>query len=176
MNWKKMTIGKKIVCGYTIILTMLIAITAISYFGVGTILSNAHEVISGKELDKVLAQREVDHLHWAQAVNILLTDESVTTLNVQTDHKKCKLGSWLYGEGRTEAEQMLPGLQPLFKELERPHEQMHSSASAIKEVYKPADPTLPIRLVEIESAHRAWATRLLTAIINKESTVKKVST
>ncbi len=176
MDWKKMTIGKKIVFGYTIILTMLIAITAISYFGVGTILANADEVIRGKELDKVLAQREVDHLHWAQAVNTLLTDASVTTLKVQTDHKKCKLGSWLYGEGRTEAEQLLPGLQPLLKELERPHERMHSSAIEIKEAYKPADPTLPIRLVEIESAHQAWATRLLTAIINKETTVKKVST
>ncbi|MDA3786549.1 MAG: methyl-accepting chemotaxis protein [Deltaproteobacteria bacterium] len=176
MHWKKMTIGKKNVICKTNILTMLIAITAISYFGVGTILSNADEVISGKELDKVLAQREVDHLHWAQAVNILLTDASVTTLNVQTDHKKCKLGSWLYGEGRTEAEQMLPGLQPLLKGLESPHERMHSSAIEIKEVYKPADPTLPIRLVEIESAHQAWATRLLTAIINKETTVKKVST
>jgi methyl-accepting chemotaxis protein len=136
MHWKKITIGKKNVICKTNILTMLIAITAISYFGVGTILSNADEVISGKELDKVLAQREVDHLHWAQAVNILLTDASVTTLNVQTDHKKCKLGSWLYGEGRTEAEQMLPGLQPLLKGLESPHERMHSSGMGHQITYR----------------------------------------
>ncbi|MBU0681398.1 MAG: CZB domain-containing protein [Proteobacteria bacterium] len=176
MNWKKMTIGKKIVFGYGIVLALLLAITTISYFGVGTIISNAEEVIKGKELDGVLAQREVDHLKWAQKVNSLLTDETVTTLDVQTDHKKCKLGTWLYGEERHDAEQMLPGLKPLFKDLEAPHEKMHVSAIKIKEVFKAADTTLPIRIVETESAHATWFTRLLTAIIKKETHVKDVST
>ncbi len=176
MNWKKMTIGKKIVFGYGVVLALLIAITTISYFGVGTIISNAEEVIKGKELDGVLAQREVDHLHWAQKVNSLLTDDTVTTLEVQTNHRKCKLGSWLYGQGRADAEKMLPDLKPLFKALEAPHEQMHKSATEIKEVYKAADPTLPIRIVETESAHGTWFTRLLTAIIKKQTSVKDVST
>jgi methyl-accepting chemotaxis protein len=176
MNWKKMSIGKKIVFGYSIVLVLLLSITIISYYGVGTIISNAEEVIKGKELDGVLAQREVDHLKWAQAVNSLLTDESVTTLEVETDHKKCILGAWLYGEERLAAEQMLPGLKPLLKALEAPHHRMHASAIEIKQAYKPADPTLPIRLVEIESAHQGWATRLLTAIIKKETAVKNVST
>lgn len=176
MSWKNMTIGKKIVWGYAIILALLVGITTISYFGVGTIISDAEEVIRGKELDSILAQREVDHLNWAQKVNRLLTDDKITTLEIQTDHKKCKLGTWLYGDERKEAEQMLPGLKPLLKALETPHEQMHASAIKIKQEFKAANPTLPIRLVEIESAHQAWATRLLTAIIKKETTVKKIST
>lgn len=176
MNWKKMTIGKKIVFGYGIVLVFLLTITTISYFGVGTIISNAEEVIKGKELDGVLAQREVDHLKWAQKVNSLLTDDTVTTLDVQTNHKECKLGLWLFGVERTKAELMLPGLKPLFKALEAPHERMHASAIEIKKVYKPADATLPIRIVETESAHATWFTRLLTAIIKKETSVKDVST
>lgn len=176
MNWKNMTIGKKIVFGYTIVLTLLVAITTVSYFGVGTIISDAGEVVKGKELDGILAQREVDHLHWAQKVNSLLTDDTVTTLEVQTDHTKCKLGKWLYGQGRKDAENLLPGLQKLIKALEAPHKQMHASATKIKEVFKEADPTLPIRIVETESAHGTWFTRLLTAIIEKQTSVKNVST
>ena len=176
MNWKNMTIGKKIIMGFGIVLALLVAITIISYVGVGTIISNAEEVIRAKELDGTLAQREVDHLNWSEQVNSLLTNTNVTTLTVQTNHKECKLGKWLYGEGRHQAEEMLPGLAPLLKGLEQPHEKMHASAIAIQETYTPADPTLPIRIVEIEAAHQAWATRLLTAIIKKQTSVKGVST
>ncbi len=176
MNWKKMTIGKKIVFGYLTILFLLLIISLINYFGVGGIVSNAEEVIRGKELDSILAQRESDHLKWAQKVNSLLTDETVTTLEVQTDHKNCKLGKWLYGEGRQKAEALLPEIKPIIKSLEEPHERMHMSAIDIKNNYKHADVTLPIRLVEIESAHRAWAMRLFTAILNKNTTVKGVKT
>ncbi|PLX47948.1 MAG: methyl-accepting chemotaxis protein [Desulfobulbaceae bacterium] len=176
MNWKNMTIGRKIIMGFGIVLTLLVAITIISYIGVGTIIANAEKVIHTKELDGTLAQREVDHLNWSEQVNSLLTNKDVTSLTVQTDHKECKLGKWLYGEGRRQAEEMLPGLAPLLKDLEKPHEKMHASAIAIEEAYTPADPTLPIRIVEIEAAHQAWATRLLTAIIKKQTSVKGVST
>lgn len=171
-----MTIGKKIIFGYSIILILLVGITAISYFGVGTIIYDAEEVISGKELDSILAQREGDHLKWAQQVNRLLTDDAVTTLKVQTDHRECALGKWLFGQGRQEAEHLLPGLKPLLKALEEPHEHMHKSAIAIKAAYKHADVTLPIRLVEIDAAHRSWAMRLFTAILNRDSVVRGVST
>lgn len=171
-----MTIGKKIVFGYLTILILLFIISLINFFGVGGIVKNAEEVISGKELDSILAQREGDHLKWAQKVNSLLTDDTVSTLNVQTNHKECKLGKWLYGEGRQNAELLLPNIKPLNKALEEPHEHMHQSAVDIKAAYKHADVTLPIRIVEIDSAHRAWAVRLFTAILNKDTVVRGVST
>ena len=35
---------------------------------------------------------------WVNGVNALLTDDSVTTLEVQTDHTKCAFGKWLLSD------------------------------------------------------------------------------
>ena len=78
MNWRRMTIGKKISLGFGMVLVLLTVAGVLSYSGVGGIVGNAEEVISGNKLDAVLAQKEIDHLNWANAVNALLTDEKVT--------------------------------------------------------------------------------------------------
>ena len=105
MNWNKLTIGKKNGVGFGVILILLGVIGVLSYTGVGGIVKNAAQVIDGNRLDGMLAQKEVDHLNWVNNVNALLTDDSVTTLEVQTDDHKCGFGKWLYGEGRKQAEQ-----------------------------------------------------------------------
>ena len=77
----KMTVGKKITLGFAAVLVLLVITGLLSYFGVGGIVQNASEVIGGNQLDGALAQREVDHLNWAQEVNALLSDDTVTELN-----------------------------------------------------------------------------------------------
>ncbi len=62
MNWKDLTIGKKIILGYSIILLLLLVLGVINYLGVGTIVSNADEVIKGNSLNALITQKEVDHL------------------------------------------------------------------------------------------------------------------
>jgi methyl-accepting chemotaxis protein len=112
-------------------LTLLLILGGMSFMGVGGIVENAEEVIDGNKLDGNLAQKEVDHLNWVNQVNALLTDESVTALNVQTDHAQCAFGKWLYGEGRQQAEMLVPELAPLLKAMEEPHKRLHESAIAI---------------------------------------------
>ena len=118
MNWKNMTIGKKIGTGFGIIIIFLIGLAAISFTGVGSIVKDAEEVIDGNKLDGNLAQKEVDHLNWANQVNALLTDENVTSLDVQIDDHKCGFGKWLYGDGRKHAEYLVPSLAPFLKEID----------------------------------------------------------
>ena len=117
MSWKNMTIGKKNAVGFGVVLILLAALALISYTGVDGIVNNAGEVIAGNKLDGNLAQKEVDHLNWANKVNALLTDEKVTTLEVETDDHKCAFGKWLYGEGRKEAEALVPPLLACSRRL-----------------------------------------------------------
>ena len=115
------------------------------------------ESVPGKILDGNLAQKEVDHLNWANKVSELLTDSNVTTLNVQTDPHKCAFGEWLYGPGRREAEARVPSIAPLLKEIEGYHSALHASAVDIGEHFKQADAMLPGKLCAREVDHLDWA-------------------
>ena len=156
MKWKHLTVGKKIAVGFGVTLILLGVVNFLSYTGVGGIVNNAGQVIDGNKLDGVLAQKEVDHLNWANKVNLLLTDESVTELAVQTDDHKCGFGKWLYGEGRKQAEALVPSLAPLLKEIEEPHAKLHASAIDIGKHFHQADEHLPKFLVEKEVDHLKW--------------------
>ncbi|MBU1449260.1 methyl-accepting chemotaxis protein, partial [Patescibacteria group bacterium] len=98
MAWRNMTIGKRIAFGFGVVLVLLSAAGVLSYTGVGGIVHNAGDVIQGNKLDGTLAQRELDHLNWANKVNGLLSDDKITKLEVQTDPHKCAFGKWLYGD------------------------------------------------------------------------------
>lgn len=69
MKWHQLTIGKKITITLIIVLFLLMLVGALANIGVGTIVSNAENVINGNRLDALLAQKEVDHLNWANKVN-----------------------------------------------------------------------------------------------------------
>ena len=176
MNWKNLTIGKKIVFGYVIVLLMLVAVGFINYFGVGRIVIDADEVIGGNQINSLLTEKEVDHLNWTAQVNNLLNDRSVTSLNVETDDHKCAFGKWLYSAERKKAEKLVPSLAPLLKQIEEPHRQLHESAIAIGEIYKEADLTLPIRIAESIAHHQAWGIRIRDALITGATTMENVNT
>jgi len=176
MGWKNLTIGKKIILGYSVILLLLLALGVINYLGVGAIVHNADEVISGNSLNALITQKEVDHLNWAGQVNALLTDSTVTELQAETDDHQCGLGKWLYSEQRKEAEKLVPSLAPLLKQIEEPHRVLHESALAIAKVFRAADTTLPILIVEIEAAHLAWAGRIRDGIFQGDATLENVQT
>ncbi len=157
MNWNELTIGKRIGVGFGVVITLLVLLGILSFSGVGGIVNNASEVIDGKALDGVLAQREVDHLNWANAVNELISNDQVNELKVETDPTRCGFGKWLYGEGRKQAEILVPTLKPLLKEIEGPHKALHESAVKIKAVYTRADTKLPEFIARKEIDHLNWS-------------------
>ena len=168
---RKMTIGRKISLGFAAVLALLAMAGVLSYVGVGGIVENAKGVIAGNTLDGRLAQDELDHLNWMAKVNTLLTDDQVSTIEVQTDPRKCNFGKWLYGEGRKQAEAVIPSLAPLLKQMEKPHADLHASATAIKELYKPADTKLPGILAEKEVDFLRWAGDISRALVTNQKTM-----
>lgn len=166
MNWNQMTFGKKITIGFGTVLLLLSVIVALSYTGVGGIVTNATQVIEGNKLDANLAQKEVDHLNWVGNVNALLTDEHVHTLSVETDDHKCGFGKWLYGEGRKYAEHLVPSLAPILKQIEEPHRKLHESAIAIGRAYQHADLALGNFLREKKTDHMMWMDKVKDAFVD----------
>ena len=165
-----LTVGKKIALGFGLVLLLLAILAAWSYLGVGQIVKNAGRVISGNQLDGALAQREVDHLNWAQKLTELINNDDVTTLNVETDHHKCAFGKWLYGQERQAAEELVPSLAPLFKKIEKPHQELHETAIEIGSLYRPVDHRLGWFLREKESDHLNWMHHIKDALLDTSIT------
>ncbi len=137
MNWKTLTIGKKISLGLGFILLLLGAIGFLSYQGIGRLADNAENMIKGNRLEALLGQREVDHLKWAGRLLSYVAGGKAGNFEVETDEHKCGLGLWFFGDGRREAERLAPGLAPVLKELEEPHRLLHESAAEIHKAETP---------------------------------------
>ena len=157
---KKLTVGSKVRLGFGVVLSSLVLLAVWSYMGTGSVAQNAKLVILGNQLDSTLAQKEVDHFIWVQQVSELLNNDEVSTLQVETDPHKCAFGKWLFGDERLEAEKLVPSLAPLLKQIEKPHANLHASASDIKEIYRSTDHRLGWFLRERKSDHLAWLHRL----------------
>ena len=71
-----------------------------------------------------LAERIIDHALWLEKViNILSNDQMIT--DELSDHSKCKLGQWYYGDGANVIKEYPEHIQQLFQELEEPHRLVH---------------------------------------------------
>jgi len=157
-----------------VILALLAATLIWAITGLSSTVHNGQEVYAGNALRGELLQREVDHLNWAKQVSNFLTDEKTNELSVQLDHTQCGFGKWYYGNGRQEAEELIPELRGELQALEKPHAQLHGSAKKIKKVYQPADPHLPQFLTEKELDHMNWVYKIQSAILAGENQVKVV--
>ena len=139
MRWNDLKIGKKIMIGSCSILFLLIVVGGWAFWGLGTVVHDGIEVAKGNELRGELLQREVDHLNWAKHVSAYVYDGSITELGVELDHTKCGFGKWYYGDGRKEAEALLPQLRDPLADIAEPHQKLHESAAKIKEVFHKKD-------------------------------------
>jgi methyl-accepting chemotaxis protein len=167
--WNNLSIGKKQAIGFGAVLILLVILILSSYQGINKIVRNANEVIKGNKLDGLLAQKEVDHLNWANDVNALLTDEKITTLNVETDHRRCSFGKWLFSEKREQAEKLVPEIAPLLAQLEKPHENIHQSAIKIQQEFRVAHKGLMLTLANSLIDHLKWASTVTEEIAEEAS-------
>ena len=164
---RNVTVGKRIAVGFGMVLTLLTIIGFMSYAGIGNIIGNAHQMIEGNRLEAVLAEREVDHLNWVNQLNLLLSDEKITALDVETDDHKCNLGKWLYGKERKAAETLIPSLASLLREIEAPHRELHNSAIEIGKVFVQADVELGNFLREKKIDHLLWTHKIKDAFLDQ---------
>jgi methyl-accepting chemotaxis protein len=142
MSWKNLSIAMKLGIGFGLVLLMLVAISMVSWAGFGSIAESADDSLYMSGIKELVMAKETDHLLWRNTVVEIFYNEKMAGIDAQTDDHACKLGSWLYGQGRKEAEVRIPELAPLLKSLEDPHRRMHESVAQMQQV------------IETSGAHR----------------------
>ena len=167
MNWKDLSLGKKLLTGFGVVLALLVAVELWAVFGVGSIVRNAGEVISGNKLNAVIVQKEVDHLNWVGKLVSYLTDETVTELDIETDPHKCGFGKWYYSDARKHAEELVPALKPLLAAVEEPHKRLHESAIAIEDKFVKINIHLGAFFRDKKNDHLIWMSRFRELFLDK---------
>ncbi len=133
MSWKNISIGGKLAFGFGLVLLFLSVISIFSWYGFHSVNGGVDENLYLSGIKELALQKEIDHLQWRNSITDLFTDARQNTLDAQADDHKCKLGIWLYGQERKDAEAKMPGIAPLMQQLEKPHKDMHDSARIIQE-------------------------------------------
>ncbi|MEO5363570.1 MAG: methyl-accepting chemotaxis protein [Magnetococcus sp. DMHC-8] len=168
MAWKNLSLGKKILVGIGSVLVLMIGVSGWSLLGINRMVANGLEVVEGNKLRGEILQREIDHLNWVNRVSTYINDEKTTELGVQLDHTQCAFGKWFHGDGRRQAETLLPALQKTLTVMEEPHRLLHESARKIQKVFIRADANLPEFLAQKETDHLAWSEKMLSTILAGE--------
>ncbi len=142
--------------GFGVVLFLMLGMGAAAFIGIGGMVESAREAGRSRQLRSEFKQRLVEHFQWAQAVNLYLLDEEIQELDVELDPTQCGLGSWYGGEERRRAEEDVPALKPLLKQLDEPHRRLHHSAEALETAQKAGreKEAREIYLEEIEPALR----------------------
>lgn len=159
--FKNLKLSAKLGVGFGVLIVLTLVVAAWSYFGLSNVIATSNTVVQADQIAEEVAQREIDHLQWASSICELLTNDEVTELKIQTDPHKCAFGKWYYGEGRQEAETLLPEIKSYLDAIEQPHKDLHATAEHIGKVFKQADHNLPYFLAEREIDHLAWVNRCL---------------
>lgn len=136
MKWHNLNLRMKMLAGFGAVILLVVLLGVITFSGVGGIVRDAGEVIEGNKLEGFLSKMEVDHINFVSKLEAHILEDTILGMDLQTDDRECAFGKWLHGEKRSHAETMVPELEPLFKEIEGPHQKLHQSALKIKQAYE----------------------------------------
>lgn len=176
MSWKNLKIQGKFFLGFGFIIVLLIVLSVFSIYNIQQIMSNAEMVIEGNILKSNITQKEVDHLNWQAELSNFLNNSESLELHVQKDPTLCDFGKWYYGEGRKEAELLVPQLAETLAEVEVYHRALHESAGRIEQHYSVIDAELGSFLREKMMDHINWKLNILNFLTNDDITVLSVHT
>jgi methyl-accepting chemotaxis protein len=169
MKTSGLTVGQRLLAGFGVVVALLVVSVLLTQLGVNSVVRNAEEVIEGNRLDGLLAQRQVDHLTWANKLSATLSDSKADKITVEIDHTKCGLGRWLQSQGRQQVEIQVPALAPLLKQTEEAHMRLHQTASDIAKVFHAGDVELPGFISAREADHLRWSNNVAQALLNHQA-------
>ncbi len=158
-------IGNKLLLLSGSILLLLLATVIWAAIGLSTTVKNGTSVADANKLRSDLLNLEIKHDGWNEKLRTFLNDPQHHKLKIKTDPTSCALGTWLHSEDRTKAETILPEIKGEVEAMIEPHRKMHLSAKKIKDVYRPADPTLPQIISDMEKGHISWMSSVQNALL-----------
>ncbi|GAB6165448.1 hypothetical protein JCM19992_14480 [Thermostilla marina] len=159
------SICAKLALAFAMIGLMVVGLGMWTIHGVESLSQDADELADANAIRAELIQRNLDHLNWAEKLREYVENPQSAKLEIETDPQQCGFGHWFYGDGRQEAEAVLPALSGNLEAIEEPHRRLHESAVKIAQVRTTGDPRLPELFAELKAAHIAYVDRVKTAIL-----------
>jgi methyl-accepting chemotaxis protein len=132
--FKNLRLSVKLVGGFIIVAIITLAVGMVGWQGVSNSQKVAQELKNVGDINLEMLQREIDHLAWARKVGQFQRNENMTTLEVEKDPHKCAFGKWYYSDKRKNAETKITEIAPLLKQVEDPHNKLHSSAVDLEKI------------------------------------------
>jgi len=131
MHLKDLSISTKLLLAFGTVLLFLTIITVLSWLRFGSVTSALDHADYSTHLNKIILEREIDHLKFVNKAGHFFTDGTLKSMQVETDDHQCALGKWLYGSERKDVENTIPALAGLLQKLEQPHARLHDSVKQI---------------------------------------------
>lgn len=139
MRFKDISINKKLLLSFGLILLLLVSISLLSWTRLGSIINDIDTSKYANELNEEILNLEIDHHTFMAKASEFFLYKNVQKMDVQTDHRLCNLGKWLYGNDRKNIESLFPELSSLFQALEQPHKELHLSIQEINTLSRGQD-------------------------------------
>ena len=124
-----MTIGKKLIGGFCIILSLIIILSAVFFYTIDRLNNSSDTLVENLTLDMFLDEKLGDHFRWL----IDLSDQLLLgkPFEGELDPHKCDFGRWYYSFHSND-----PDVNKIHAGIEEPHRRLHHSAQKIKDLYE----------------------------------------
>jgi methyl-accepting chemotaxis protein len=165
MQWKNLTIGKKLGLGFGAVLGLLVFISGYNYLGLTEVDHLAHETEEMSEGNQFMLLKMIDHLNWTSKLSDLVFKADVQAIDIQTDDHKCGFGKWLYSDEVKQLAAENEAVGKLIEAIKGPHHRLHQSAIKITDTYRPFDRELDALLAERWIDHLAWIKDLSQSVL-----------
>jgi methyl-accepting chemotaxis protein len=151
MKWSDVKIRYKLLFAFSFIIFLLFSVVVQSFIGVNRIISHNQTLEESNKVKEIFLERYNDHLNWAQKVSSVLLNTNESQLEVETDPHKCAFGKWFYGDGRKQAENIVPGLKDRFDALEKAHLALHNTAQEMNKSLSENERAYAISIFNIQT-------------------------
>ena len=171
-KFRNMMIGIKLGTGFGSLILFLIILAGTGYFSIRGIMSDAANMIDGANLKEFAKGKEIDHLNWISNLSGFMQDKNIRKLDIEINDTRCGLGKFIHGEERKHAEDLVPSLAPVFREMEEPHKRLHESAVEIERLMNKVDvSSFLTSLYRAEIAHMDWINKVREDIEAKKRSI-----
>lgn len=117
----------KLILGFGCVLLFMVVLSVLTHFSLNGFNADMNDVVQCTALEKEMIRKEGDHLRFMAKAGSFFYDPKATRMEVQTDHRLCGLGKWLYGKDRKMAVNKFKELGGPLKKLEQNHEMLHAT-------------------------------------------------
>ena len=166
----KLKLSAKLYLGFGAIVTLLILNSTFSVINLNSVRSESEEATQFANYENFITEKVVDHYKWVSTLENLFL-QNLESVDVQLDHTKCSLGTFIYGAEAKTLSDSDPEFAVLVTAIKDPHESLHKSAIAINDVWQRSHKGLSHILKDRLDDHRKWASTLSKAIIEENPAV-----